>query len=238
MVGEHRALATGRHLPLWRRVHEHAAAGARKTRGAGDALVLGASSRRDARGAAGLVALADGRLGGGDGVSAGRRLRLGDGDPEPDAKRRLPRRQMTSPMSAARLKRAVWLKAESVGGVESAVTSALRVVARETTAQYGAAINDAIPSSAEEAWLTPFLRALRGAKEDTGESPDWGRLLWLHPVHTVTVPERSALLATAQDLAPTFHGTVGLPDGVFVAGIGDGERDRGPLRARRGSRSR
>jgi hypothetical protein len=121
---------------------------------------------------------------------------------------------------ARRLKRAVWLKSDGAGGVESAVTSALRVVARETTAQYGAAVNVAIPGAGEEAWLTPFLHALRGAGESPGDSPDWGRLLWLHPVHTITVTELGALGMIARDIAPTFHGTVGIPDGVFVAGIG------------------
>ncbi len=122
---------------------------------------------------------------------------------------------------AARLKRAVWLKPDDHGGVESAVTSALRVVARETTAQYAAAISRAIPDAAEEAWLTPFLRALRGGSEPgDGESPDWGRLLWLHPVHMVSVSERAQVQAAARELAPTFHGMVGIPGGVFVAGIG------------------
>ena len=94
--------------------------------------------------------------------------------------------------------------------MESPVTSALRVVAHETTAQYGAAIRDAIPGSAEQAWLAPFLRALDGAEESAGESPDWVGCLASPRPHRHG-SERSALLATAQDLAPTFHGTVGAP---------------------------
>jgi hypothetical protein len=128
---------------------------------------------------------------------------------------------LTLSEAAIALKHAVWLKPDPASGAESAVTGALRELAYETLQQYKAATQKATPSAIQDAWLAPFLRALdRGLGVRGGRADDWGRLLWLHPVHVLEVRDDRSLGTAAGELAPTFHGTVRIPSGVFVAGIG------------------
>ncbi len=127
----------------------------------------------------------------------------------------------TLPATAQRLKQLVWLKPDPEAGTESAITGALRELAYETTAQYETAIAQATPGAMQDPWLSPFLRAIDEATGATAPRiEDWGRLLWLHPVHLVELDHGEDPQTTAGELAPTFRGTVGIPDGIFVAGIG------------------
>jgi hypothetical protein len=125
------------------------------------------------------------------------------------------------PEAALTLKKAVWLKPDTESGAESAITGALREVASETVVQYARAVDEATPSAIQDAWLAPFVRALGDGSNVTQDRPeDWGRLLWLHPVYLLEIRDERSLDTVAVELAPAFHGTVGIPSGVFVAGIG------------------
>lgn len=119
------------------------------------------------------------------------------------------------------IKRIVWLRPEDDGDVASPIASALRALAAETTHQYAGAVNTAAVDLIERPWLAPFLEALPNHpdRRPHSASHDWGRLLWLHPVHLIS--SRSGDIDAASALvAPTFHQTVSIPHGRFVPGIG------------------
>ena len=118
------------------------------------------------------------------------------------------------------LKSLVWLKPDPAG-VLSPITSTFRTLAQQTTDQFGSAIRSAAPHTIQQPWLSPFLDALpsRVSDDDPAEG-DWGRLLWLHPVHLLQIDNHDRLNSAAEELAPPFHRAIEVPDGCFVPGIG------------------
>jgi len=122
--------------------------------------------------------------------------------------------------SVRTLKQLVWLKPDAQESICSPITETFRELAKETTQQFATAIAVA-PGVLQRPWLAPFLDAV--SKNDPPDHPrrnDWGRLLWLHPVHVLEVDDASALASTAASVAPPFHRSIDIPDGRFVAGIG------------------
>jgi len=118
------------------------------------------------------------------------------------------------------LKQVVWLRPDR-SGVCSPIVSTFRMLAEESAEQFARSIDAAAPQTVQQPWLAPFLSALAQAHQ-SGEPPpnDWGRLLWLHPVHLLEVDDVGELATNATALAPPFHRTVDIPDGRLVSGIG------------------
>ncbi len=122
---------------------------------------------------------------------------------------------------AESLKKAVWLKSDGDGRL-SPLSEALRLLARETVRQLRDAANHVLPQKQlPDPWLAPFLTA-RGTGTGLDEDRDceWGRLLWLHPVHIVEVDESAQLEEACAALRPPFRSTIDIPDGRLIAGIG------------------
>jgi hypothetical protein len=125
--------------------------------------------------------------------------------------------------TARTLKRLVWLKPDPASGAESPLSAMFRDLAAETTSQFSVAVGEAAPDAVQAPWLSPFLDALRAGKggDDGGPySDEWGRLLWLHPVYFLTLDEDADVASVAARLAPPFHRSLEIPDGLFVPGIG------------------
>jgi hypothetical protein len=128
--------------------------------------------------------------------------------------------QLTLQEIAAVLKRLVWLRTDEQG-VASPITAMFRILADETTRQFDVAIRNAAPHTIQQPWLRPFLDALpRRQPADDWWSDDWGRLLWLHPVHLLEVPADGELSKRVKELSPPFHRSIDIPDGQFMPGIG------------------
>ncbi|MGZ4755361.1 MAG: hypothetical protein ACXWA9_10665, partial [Acidimicrobiia bacterium] len=121
---------------------------------------------------------------------------------------------------ARAFKRLVWLKPDSNAGVLSPIAATFRELAAETTREFSAAVSAAAPHTVQQPWLSPFLDALSLHPPGANALGDWGRLLWLHPVHHLEVDDPDGLVASADQLAAPFHRSVDLPDGRFVPGIG------------------
>jgi hypothetical protein len=124
--------------------------------------------------------------------------------------------------AARTLKRLAWLKPDPDSGVRSPIAGAFRELADETAQQVATAIAHGAPHTVQEAWLSPFLDAQAVDEKTQTPRPDhWGRLLWLHPVHLLEVSDTNdGLTASAAQLAPPFHRSIGIQDGLFVPGIG------------------
>ena len=124
--------------------------------------------------------------------------------------------------AALTLKSLTWLKPDRESGVHSPIAATFRELAVETAEQFATAIAHGAPHAVQEAWLSPFLEALHVNESTHGAQPrDWGRLLWLHPVHLLEVRDTSVpMAAVAAQLAPPFHRSVAIPGGLFVPGIG------------------
>lgn len=121
---------------------------------------------------------------------------------------------------ASVLKQVVWLKPGQSGAL-SPIAATFRTLADETTHQFANAIAAAAPHAIRQPWLAPFLKALAEDPQPGTHSPDdWGRLLWLHPVHLLEVDDREQLDTSATQLAPPFNRPVDIPDGRFISGIG------------------
>lgn len=124
--------------------------------------------------------------------------------------------------AARSLKRLLWLKPDPQSGTDPPIASAIRELAHETARQFSAAADTGAASAVQQAWLSPFLEALPAdSQTPQGQPDDWGRLLWLHPVHLVDIRHtHHPMDAAAAQLAPPFHRTIDIPDGRFVPGIG------------------
>jgi hypothetical protein len=123
--------------------------------------------------------------------------------------------------TARTLKQLVWLKPDRDEDVLSPIAAAFRQLAEETTQQFAQAVRSAAPESVQDPWLAPFLNALPTRQPSEHPYPaDWGRLLWLHPVHLLGVDDPKQRAPSAAQLAPPFHDSVAIPDGSFVPGIG------------------
>jgi hypothetical protein len=119
--------------------------------------------------------------------------------------------------TARLLKRLVWLKPDPDTGVVSPFSATFRALAEETSAQFTTVIAAAAPHTIQQPWLAPFLTAL---PPDASRATDWGRLLWLHPVHLLEISPDGDTGPDAAELAPPFHRMINVPDGRFVSGIG------------------
>jgi hypothetical protein len=118
------------------------------------------------------------------------------------------------------LKKVVWLKPDQSGEL-SPIAATFRTLADETTRQFANAIAVAAPHTIRPPWLAPFLDAVAGSDQSEPPAPDdWGRLLWLHPVHLLEVDDCAQISESAAEIAPPFHRSVDIPDGRFVSGIG------------------
>jgi hypothetical protein len=125
-------------------------------------------------------------------------------------------------LAARTLKAVAWLKPDPATHVESPVVAAFRLLAKETAEQFAASLARGAPDVAQKPWLSPFVDAVQ-EDDSTGrrESRDWGRLLWLHPVHVFDATGTGqSIAATAAELAPPIHRKVEIPDGLFLPGIG------------------
>lgn len=121
---------------------------------------------------------------------------------------------------AQTIKRLAWLKPDSVSGVRSPIAAVFQELGHETARQFATAVAQQVPHALQEAWLSPFFRALTSEDESGEDRTDWGRLLWLHPIHLLEVGATSDRTAIAAELAPPFHRSVEIPDGRFVPGVG------------------
>ena len=118
------------------------------------------------------------------------------------------------------LKRMVWLRPDPEVGIRSPIAEAFQQLASETTEQFAEATEAAVPDAVESAWLAPYIDAVAPAGKARAAPVDWGRLLWLHPVHLLEIDEETDPLEMAVALAPAFHRTMTVPDGVFAPGVG------------------
>ncbi len=116
---------------------------------------------------------------------------------------------------ASNLKQLVWLKATDHAR-RSPLTEALCALAGETCASFALLVRDAVPHAIVRPWLTPFL----DATATDHATPDWGRVLWLHPVHLHALTPEETVDQVSADLLPPFAATVPLPNGRFLPGIG------------------
>ena len=124
------------------------------------------------------------------------------------------------PDIALALKRLVWLRPDPGTRNYSPVTMIFRELARDTTRQFSDVIREAAPREVQDPWLEPFIRAMTGGQERVpGSIQDWGRLLWLHPVHLLTVATLGDVRRAAAALAAPFHQAMAIPGGCFVPGI-------------------
>lgn len=61
---------------------------------------------------------------------------------------------------------------------------------------------------------------MSGADSDERDRGDWGRLLWLHPLHVLILHDvEDDTTAAADQLAPPFRRSIDITDGRFVPGI-------------------
>jgi hypothetical protein len=119
------------------------------------------------------------------------------------------------------LKSLVWLRPDPDTGVQSPIAAALRELALESASQFGDAVRRAVPGAVQEPWLSSLqdIGPRDGSKAVPAPDDD-GRLLWLHPVHLLEVRTAEECAMASSQLAPPFHGSVQIPDGRFVPGIG------------------
>ncbi len=112
------------------------------------------------------------------------------------------------------------LRADPVSGVQSPVAAAYGELAYETVAVFRNVVAEHTDAVMLEPWLSPALSALRAPVDGAGS--EWGRLLWLHPVHVLTGRPRASsrrLRALARPFRPRYSCAVDYPRGVFVPGI-------------------
>lgn len=126
------------------------------------------------------------------------------------------------PTAARTLNRLVRLKPGPDTRVASPIVETFQELANETAHEFAAAVRRRMPEAVQEAWLSPFLRAMSDVGDDEGGGGDWGRLLWLHPIHVLRLDRGSEdeTAVAVDQLAPLFHRSIGIPDGRFVPGIG------------------
>jgi hypothetical protein len=139
-------------------------------------------------------------------------------------------------VTAQAFKRLVSLQLDNGG--PTPIAQVLQRIVSATTTDYAEAVAEVAADQLEAArWRSG------GTGESEDEAPDllekeYGRLLWLHPVHLLTEapPATTGVsggtatsLATrplrtrravVRELSPTFHKTIALEGGVFAAGIG------------------
>jgi hypothetical protein len=116
---------------------------------------------------------------------------------------------------ACTVKSLAWLRAETDG--RSPIAEALLLIGRDSAEQYGGAVRSAAPGNIQASWLSGGAPDPSVAN-DAARGDDRGRLLWLHPVHVMEAP--GPIEDAARQLAPAFHRTVQMNDGVFAPGVG------------------
>jgi hypothetical protein len=115
--------------------------------------------------------------------------------------------------AARRLKEVVWLRPDGADKVSSPITEMFRQMSKETTRQFRAGVKDSGSDWPPQPWLPT-------TDPDGETSRDWGRLLWLHPVHMLASQNRQMRESSARELTPEFCKDVAVPDGRFFPGIG------------------
>lgn len=121
--------------------------------------------------------------------------------------------------TARALKKLSWLRDDGDG--RSALADALQDIASAVADEFGDAVRASAGAELQAAWLSQWL----DESPDTAgpRSPEErGRLLWLHPVHVLTVNATDTALSSDElsALAPSFVEKVALDGGAFAAGIG------------------
>lgn len=124
--------------------------------------------------------------------------------------------------AAAELKRMVWLRPDAEDDGSSPITGMFSTLSKEAAKQFRDSVDSTLPDHQVQPPWTPASRS--------EPSAEWGRLLWLHPVHMLECEDPATRRWSARELAPTFSKTIKVPDGQLVSGIGwsaivtDGDR--------------
>lgn len=98
----------------------------------------------------------------------------------------------------------------------SPLAVAYEMLARETTELFAGAIERCAPGQSRDPWLQPLLSALPSLP------PEWGRLLWLHPVFVFTAGEGAGLRRLRRISRPfeaTFSEQIVHWHGLYTPGI-------------------
>ena len=115
--------------------------------------------------------------------------------------------------AARKLKEIVWLRPDGEDKVSSPITEMFRQLSEETTRQFRASVKASGSDWPPRPWLPT-------TDPDAEASRDWGRLLWLHPVHMLSSKSPQIRESSAKELTPEFCKEVAVPDGRFFPGIG------------------
>jgi hypothetical protein len=113
--------------------------------------------------------------------------------------------------AARKLKEIVWLRPEGADEIRSPIAEMFRQLSDETTREFRASVKATTSDWPPRPWLPTT---------DPEKSTEWGRLLWLHPVHMLTSTNPELRKSSAKELAPAFSKSVDVPDGRFVPGVG------------------
>jgi hypothetical protein len=116
--------------------------------------------------------------------------------------------------TAGELKRQVLLRGD--GGGVPPLSQALQSLATAATQEYGRAASSVRANASAPSDDDPASAARLPLAGERGT--DRARLLWLHPVHVITVEDSTARVVKA--LAPAFHERIAFDGGTFAAGIG------------------
>jgi hypothetical protein len=114
------------------------------------------------------------------------------------------------------VKSMVWLRPSAEG--TPPIADALQQIAHDTADDYGAAVRTATPTSIQTSWLSASSTGSSASAVSVNAIHERGRLLWLHPIHVFETADPSD--RTTRLLAPAFHRTIHVSDGVFAPGIG------------------
>jgi hypothetical protein len=122
------------------------------------------------------------------------------------------------------------IRRDPASGIQSPISEAYKALAQETVGVYWSAVAACINGDQPDPWLTPLLRALPSPRSNGAtlhdnqsvDSKEWGRLLWLHPVYVLAgEPDANSeqLIRVARPFKPKYSRPTDYPRGVFIPGI-------------------